>query len=447
MAKYELKFPEMGEGIKEGTIIEWFHSVGDTIEADEDLLTIATDKVDNGVSSEYEGVLKKMLFSAGDVVQVGQTLAILEVAEGVLLEEEDVPLVLDEDFEIEAEAAAEQIDQEMNQVVKQTQESHQGLPNLSGEDCFYSPLVKSIIIAERITEKELSTIKGTGLDGRLTKTDLKKYLAKRPQPQTKPKKIPTKQRETTENKRTELPRGEADELITLSRMGKMISDHMLHSKTKAAHVQSFIEVDVTDIVQWRSQHKIPFREKTGQKLTFTPIFMMAVAKVLASNPLLNIAFDGVDKVVKYQSVNLGMATALPDGNLIVPIIANADQLGLVAMATHINDLAKRAKESNLQASEVYGGTYTITNVGAFGTVFGTPIISQPQSAILAIGAIRKMPRVITVDGVDTIAIRHTMYLSHSYDHRVVNGALGGIFIKEVKDFLEGWLANEEAMGY
>lgn len=437
----------MGEGIKEGTIIEWFSSVGDTIEADEDLLTIATDKVDNGVSSEYEGVLKKMLFSAGEVVQVGQTLAILEVAEGVLLEEEDVPLVLDEDFEIEAEAAAEQIDQEMDQVVKQTQESHQGLPNLSGEDRFYSPLVKSIIIAERITEKELSTIKGTGLDGRLTKTDLKKYLAKRPQPQTKPKKTPTKQRETTENKRTELPRGEADELITLSRMGKMISDHMLHSKTKAAHVQSFIEVDVTDIVQWRSQHKIPFREKTGQKLTFTPIFMMAVAKVLASNPLLNIAFDGVDKVVKYQSVNLGMATALPDGNLIVPIIANADQLGLVAMATHINDLAKRAKESNLQANEVYGGTYTITNVGAFGTVFGTPIISQPQSAILAIGAIRKMPRVITVDGVDTIAIRHTMYLSHSYDHRVVNGALGGIFIKEVKDFLEGWLANEEAMGY
>ena len=279
----------------------------------------------------------------------------------------------------------------------------------------------------------------------MTKSDILDYLTTRPKPSNIVAKTNGDEHsEGRVQKRESLSYGQEDELITLTRMGKMISDHMLHSTAKSSHVQSFIEVDVTDIVHWRKDHKDSFFEKTGEKLTFTPIFMIAIAQVLKKNPLLNIAFDGVDQVVKYQSINIGMAASLPDGNLIVPVIENTPHLDLIAMATKVNDLAFRSKSGKLLPDEVKGGTYTVTNVGPFGTLFGTPIINQPQSAILAIGSIRKMPRVVALNGVDTIAIRHVMYLSHSYDHRVINGALGGIFIKEIKEFLEAWKATDWA---
>ena len=434
MAKFELKLPKMGESVAEATVTAWLKEVGDKIEADDSVVEIATDKVDSDVPCEVAGTLVEILHEKDSIVKVGETLAIIEV-EGELEETVAVSLVATPEVEEQVSEAAELVEQEIAKVVASKEVTSKG--SIVATDRFYSPLVKKIASTEHIDQKELDAIPGTGLEGRLTKSDLLEYLKTRT----------TAKEETVINKvATESPKPKTvplsvngeDELIELSRMGKMISDHMIHSVQKSAHVQSFIEVDVTNLVAWRTQSKDAFQKREGEKLTYTPVFMMAVAAAIKKYPLVNLSFDGDKKVVIKKKINLGMAAALGDGNLIVPVIQNADELNLIGMAKVVNDLAGRAKVNKLKPDEIQGGTYTVTNVGGFGSLFGTPIINQPEAAILALGAIRKVPAVLETPEGDVIAIRHKMFLSHSYDHRVINGALGGLFIKFIKDYLEAW---------
>lgn len=448
MSKFELKLPQMGESVAEATLTSWLKEVGDTIEMDEAVFEVATDKVDSEVPSEVEGVLVEKKFNVDDVVKVGDVVAILEIeGEGTVevtaaaVTEDSTPVE-----EKEAVALEEQINVIKNEVAPTNEE-------LSSSDRFYSPLVKNIAKEEGVSLAELDGIHGTGLEGRVTKNDILDYVAKRTSGTTNAKPTATPEQET---KATEAPKvasapaakatpvvaKDGEELIPLSRMGKLIAHHMVESVTTSAHVQSFIEVDVTNVVNWRNKVKNQFQQREGEKLTFTPIFMEAVAMALKKYPLMNITLDG-DTVVKKRNINLGMAAALPDGNLIVPVIKNADQLNLVGMAKMVNDLANRARANKLKPDEVKDGTYTVTNIGSFGSVFGTPIINQPQVGILALGAIRKIPSVIETPEGDLIGIRSKMYLSHSYDHRVVNGALGGMFVKAVADYLEAWDINRE----
>jgi len=445
MAKFELKLPKMGESVAEATITSWLKDVGDTIEADEAVLEIATDKVDSEVPSEVDGVLVEKLFNTDDVVQVGQTIAIIETeGEGTnetkseTKEPETAPQPLKEAAEIA-------------QTVTSAKSSTE--PITSSDDRFYSPLVKNIAKKEGISQSELDAISGTGKDGRVTKNDIKSYISSgRSVNQDSPKETPQPEQKTeatsvqnkTVEKQKEKPvvaSGE-DEIIEMSRMGKLISKHMVDSIQTSAHVQSFIEADVTNIWNWRNKHKANFKKREGENLTFTPIFMEAVAKAIRDFPLINISVQG-DSIIKKKHINLGMAAALGDGNLIVPVIKDADQLNLLGMAKKVNDLAGRARENKLSPDDIQGGTYTVTNVGTFGSIMGTPIINQPQVAILALGAIRKVPAVIETPEGDFIGIRYKMFLSHSYDHRVVNGALGGQFVKAVKDYLEAWDVNRE----
>lgn len=440
MAKFELKLPKMGESVAEATITNWLKEVGDTVEMDEPVLEIATDKVDSEVPSEVDGKLIEKRFEADDVVQVGQTIAIIEV-EGELPDNEDDDLNLDEADEQEGdnqniEKHAAEAEEAVN-VARSTTEPQ----DFSDSDRFYSPLVKNIAKEENIDLKELEAIKGTGKNGRVTKDDILAYVENQKSKSvadnsTGSVKSPTTQAAATdlEPSKTVVASGE-DEIIEMSRMGKMISKHMIDSVQTSAHVQSFIEADVTNIWKWRAKNKEAFQQREGEKLTFTPIFLEAVAKAIRDFPLINISVDG-DKVIKKKAINLGMAAALPDGNLIVPVIKNADQLNLVGMAKQVNDLANRARQNKLKPDEIQGGTYTVTNVGAFGSITGTPIINQPQVGILALGAIRKMPAVIETPEGDFIGIRYKMILSHSYDHRVVNGALGGQFVQRVAQYLE-----------
>ncbi|TDQ30855.1 dihydrolipoamide acetyltransferase family protein [Zeaxanthinibacter enoshimensis] len=447
MSKFELKLPQMGESVAEATLTSWLKEVGDTIDMDEAVFEIATDKVDSEVPSEVEGVLKEKLFDIDDVIKVGQTVAIIEI-------EGDAPDSGGEEKQEEAEAApaeAEAIEEEI-QVTRESVSS--GTPDYSGSDRFYSPLVKNIAREEGISVSELDKINGSGKEGRVTKNDILSYIENRksgkvasqgePAKETPGASQPSAQKEASPAKPQPAPvKAQAgDEVVPMSRMGKLIAQHMADSVSTSAHVQSFIEVDVTKVVQWRNKHKVSFEKREGEKLTFTPIFMEAVAKALKKHPMLNISLSG-DSVIKKKNINIGMAAALPDGNLIVPVIKNADQLNLVGMAKVVNDLANRARTNNLKPDEIKDGTYTVTNVGTFGSVFGTPIINQPQVGILALGAIRKVPSVIETEDGDFIGIRHKMFLSHSYDHRVVNGALGGMFIKTVADFLEDWDPDRE----
>lgn len=460
MSKFELKLPRMGESVAEATLTSWLKEVGDTIAMDEAILEIATDKVDSEVPSEVEGVLVEKLFQVDDVVQVGQTLAIIEVNGSVQQEstsgnttevkteapKEDTTVPAVEVAEIEGTV----------KIAKETVAAPAADPDsyASPSGRFYSPLVKNIAKAEGISVTELDAIPGTGKDGRVTKKDILAHLESRKVGQIPTERAvqeisspaPLKSRgavqeaETTKVSTVQVTGG--DEVIEMTRMGKLIARHMVNSVSTSAHVQSFIEVDVTNIVNWRLKMKDAFEKREGEKLTFTPIFMEAVAKALKKYPLMNISVDG-DKVIKKKNINIGMAAALPDGNLIVPVIKNADQLNLVGMAKVVNDLADRARNNQLKPDEVQDGTYTVTNVGTFGSVFGTPIINQPQVGILALGAIRKMPSVIETNEGDFIGIRSKMYLSHSYDHRVVNGALGSMFAKAVADYLEAWDVNRE----
>ena len=435
MAKFELKLPKMGESVAEATITNWLKNVGDTIAMDEAVLEIATDKVDSEVPSEVSGVLVEQLFGKDDVVQVGQTIAIIETEGGSV----EAPKTADVAAPIVAEVA---------KTVEVAKESV-APADFSGSDKFFSPLVKNIAKEEGVSIAELESIAGSGKEGRVTKEDILKFVASRKlesgskAAQTvAPVAQPETRNSQPETKAVPVSVNGGDEIIEMDRMRKLISGYMVASVQTSAHVQSFIEVDVTNIVKWRNKVKDAFEKREGEKLTFTPIMMEAVAKALKDFPGMNISVDG-DYIIKKKNINLGMAAALPNGNLIVPVIKNADQLNLVGMAKAVNDLGNRAKAGKLKPDDTQGGTYTVTNVGTFGSVFGTPIINQPQVGILALGAIRKVPAVIETPEGDFIGIRQKMFLSHSYDHRVVDGALGGSFVKRVADYLEAFDVNRD----
>ena len=421
MAKYELKLPSMGESVAEATITNWLKKVGDPIEAEETIAEVATDKVDSEVPCEVSGIVAEILFKVDEVVKVGQVMAIIETEA-----EANAPQATAEIPTIQQTA------KNLTQQIAEIKETLTAPIDFSSSERFYSPLVKNIAKKEGITLDELNHIQGTGLNNRVTKDDILGYLAHRTQaPITSTSPIFA----TTTSSFVE-----GDERIEMSRMGKLIAEHMTMSKQTSAHVQSFTEVDVTRIWQWRNKIKKAFEAREGEKITFTPIFMEAVAKALVDFPMMNISVEG-NTIIKKKHINIGMATALPDGNLIVPVIKNADALNLRGMAKTVNDLARRARAGQLKPDEVKDGTYTVTNIGSFGTLFGTPIINQPQVGILAIGAICKVPSVIETPEGDVIGIRYKMMLSHSYDHRVVNGALGGMFVQRVAEYLEKWDMN------
>jgi 2-oxoglutarate dehydrogenase E2 component (dihydrolipoamide succinyltransferase) len=426
----------MGESVAEATVTNWLKKVGDTIEMDEAVLEIATDKVDSEVPSEVSGTLVEILFNTDDVVQVGQTIAIIETEGGAVASTPDV--------KADAPVAVAEVAKAV-EVAKETVAS----ADFSASEKFFSPLVKNIAKEEGISLAELEAIAGSGKDGRVNKEDLLNYIKNRgsqtsvqssaPSIQSTP--VAQNSKPVTSNPQPVSVNG-GDEIVEMDRMRKLISGYMVASVQTSAHVQSFIEVDVTNIVKWRDKVKAAFEKREGEKLTFTPIMMEAVAKALKDFPGMNISVDG-DFIIKRKNINLGMAAALPNGNLIVPVIKNADQLNLVGMAKAVNDLGNRAKAGKLKPDDTQGGTYTVTNVGTFGSVFGTPIINQPQVGILALGAIRKVPAVIETPEGDFIGIRQKMFLSHSYDHRVVDGALGGSFVKRVAEYLEAFDANRE----
>jgi 2-oxoglutarate dehydrogenase E2 component (dihydrolipoamide succinyltransferase) len=463
MSKFELKLPQMGESVAEATLTSWLKEVGDAIEADEAVFEIATDKVDSEVPSEVDGVLLEKCFEVDDVIKVGQTVAIIEVGGDSV----GTPEVVETEPQAEAPEALKAVPEVIQTVVsaKETAAPTSTPVIASDPDRFYSPLVRNMAREEGIGQQELDTIPGSGVGGRLTKDDMLTYISGRkhaPVPGVNaPESAPavhvpeTASKETapdstaqpvrelvTPAQKTAVAAAKGDEIIPMTRMGKLIAKHMMDSVSTSAHVQSFVEVDVTRVVEWRERVKDAFQKREGEKLTFTPIFMEAVAIALKKYPMMNVAVDG-DTIVKKKNINLGMAAALGDGNLIVPVIKNADQLNLVGMAKAVNDLAGRARNNALKPDEIQDGTYTVTNVGTFGSVFGTPIINQPQVGILALGAIRKIPSVIETPSGDFIGIRSKMFLSHSYDHRVVNGALGGMFVKSVADYLEAWDVNRE----
>ena|SRR5690554_560644 len=426
MAKFELKLPKMGESVAEATITNWVKNVGDTVEQDETIVEVATDKVDSEVPTEVGGKIVEILFQKDDVVQVGQTIAIIET-EGTDAVTETSSIVEETPVEI------------VETAVTQAQETT-AAPDFSTSEKFFSPLVKSIAKEEGILVTELETINGTGKDGRITKSDILDYVKNRGV-QTTVSEV-SKPTQAAQPTAAPVSVNGQDEIIEMDRMRKMIAHHMVQSIQSSAHVQSFIEVDVTNIVKWRTKVKDSFQKREGEKLTFTPIFMEAVAKALRDFPMMNISVDG-DRIIKKRNINLGMAAALPSGNLIVPVIKNADQLNIVGMAKAVNDLANRARNGKLKPDDTQGGTYTVTNVGTFGSVFGTPIINQPQVGILALGAIRKVPAVIETPEGDFIGIRHKMFLSHSYDHRVVDGSLGGQFVQRVAQYLEAFDVNRD----
>jgi len=431
MARFELKLPKMGESVAEATITSWLKEVGETIEADEAVLEIATDKVDSEVPSEVDGVLVERLFEVDDVVQVGQTIAIIETEGGNVAA---TPAVADAAPQPEAVKA----------VAQTVETARETVAIENAEDRFYSPLVKNMAKEEGVSQTELDAINGTGKDGRVTKNDMLAYLKNRNSQPVASSRTPIQEAKpvAAPKPKTPIVLSDGDEVIEMTRMGKLIAHHMVESVQTSAHVQSFIEADVTNIWNWRKKVKDSFAKREGENLTFTPIFMEAIAKALREHPMMNISLNG-DTIIKKKNVNLGMAAALPDGNLIVPVIKNADQLNLVGMTKSVNDLAKRARENKLKPDDIQGGTYTVTNVGTFGSIMGTPIINQPQVGILALGAIRKVPAVIETPDGDFIGIRYKMFLSHSYDHRVVNGALGGQFVKTIKEYLESWDMNRE----
>jgi len=430
MAKFELKLPKMGESVAEATVTNWLKKVGDKIEMDEAVLEIATDKVDSEVPSEVAGTLVEILFNTDDVVQVGQTIAIIETEGGPV----EAP---------KAEAVAVPV-AEVAKTVEAAKEVA-APANFADSDKFFSPLVKNIAKEEGVSLAELESIQGSGKDGRVNKEDILNYIKNRGnQPAAVP--APVAQAPVaavpTASKAAPVSVNGGDEIVEMDRMRKLISGYMVVVVQTSANEQLFIEGDVTNIVKWRDKVKNAFEKREGEKLTFTPIFMEAVAKALKDFPGMNISVDG-DFIIKRKNINLGMAAALPNGNLIVPVIKNADQLNLVGMAKAVNDLGNRAKAGKLKPDDTQGGTYTVTNVGTFGSVFGTPIINQPQVGILALGAIRKVPAVIETPEGDFIGIRQKMFLSHSYDHRVVDGALGGSFGKRVCDYLEAFDVNSD----
>jgi len=447
----ELILPKMGESIAEATITKWLKNEGDTIDLDEAIVEIATDKVDSEVPSVTAGVLVKKLFAEGDVAPVGAAIAIIGVgaADSNNSEKPSDNVV---SSNIDVKEVVETIEKSFSQASSSVSAS--SVSN-SDENKFYSPLVLNIAREEGVSMQDLEVISGTGSNGRVTKRDILSFVEQRkngaiaPTKTSEPATIQAPKTETNQTsvvsrniqgpKITLMP---GDEIIEMDRMRKLISEHMVMSKSISPHVTSFVEADVTNLVLWRNKIKSTFEKKEGEKITFTPLFIEAIVKAIKDFPMINISLDG-DRIIKRKSINIGMAAALPSGNLIVPVIKNADSLNLIGLTKAVNDLGRRAKENKLQPDEISGGTFTLTNVGTFGNVMGTPIINQPQVAIMAAGAIRKKPAVIETEQGDMIAIRHMMYLSHSYDHRVVDGALGGAFVRRVADYLEQFDLNRE----
>lgn len=441
MAKFDLVMPKMGESVAEATIIKWVKNVGDVVEADESVLEIATDKVDSEVPTPTGGKITALLFKEGDVVQVGAVIAHIET---------DANAAVESTPAAPAPAAVAAAAPGIAQV--EAANNHTAPAVVSGEGRFYSPLVRNIATSEGISQAELDTIPGTGSEGRVSKTDILAYVANRASgapkavaaaaPVAASAAVAPSAPAPAAAKPTPAPVSVSgtDEIMEMDRMRKLIADHMVMSKQVSPHVTSFVEADVTNVVKWRDKMKDAFKKREGENLTFTPVFMWAVAKAIKDFPMINVQVNGTQIIIK-KDINIGMAAALPSGNLIVPVIKRADQLSLLGLTKAVNDLANRARINKLTPDEISGGTYTISNVGTFGNVLGTPIINQPQVAILAVGAIKKKPAVMETEMGDVIAIRHMMFLSHSYDHRVVDGALGGSFVRRVADYLESWDIN------
>ncbi len=431
MASVEMLMPKMGESIIEGTILTWLKKEGDVIEQDESVLEVATDKVDTEVPATHGGILKKILVKEGGVVAVGATIAIIETtSENGVASSEPKKETEPAKEELIASAPAHSAS-----ILAQAEPES----SVSSEDGrFYSPLVKSMAKEEGISAAELSKVQGSGKEGRVTKEDMLAYIKNRHFiPATTPA---TKTAPSLSDQKIQASISASDEIIEMDRMRKMIAQRMVDSKRISAHVTSFVEADMTNIVLWREKNKDAYRAKYGEGITYTPFFIEAVARAIRDFPMINISVDG-DRIIKKKEINVGMAVALPSGNLIVPVIRNVDQLNLVGISKKVNDLANRARNNKLTADDLAGGTYTVSNVGSFGNVMGTPIIPQPQVAIMAVGAIVKKPAVVETPTGDVIAIRHKMFLSHSYDHRVVDGALGGMFVRKVADYLEEFDLN------
>ena len=449
MAEIEIRLPKMGESVTEATITNWLKNVGDSVAMDEPLVEVATDKVDNELPSEGAGVLIKILFEKDQVAQVGDVIAILSTDGGTSIApttKEEAPVVAASASPALAVAAPVSTSNETTSIPKN---------GTSGK--FFSPLVRNIAEKEGISAGELEAISGTGQDGRVTKKDVISYLENRgsaPVAATAPTNTATPVATPAAAPVLNAPSTAAfmnvkepivlpnpgDEIIEMDRMRKLIADHMVMSVHVSPHVTSYVEADVTNIVKWREKVKNTFKQREGQNITYTPILIEAIVKAIKDFPMINVSVSGTT-IIKRKDINIGMATALPSGNLIVPVIKNADQLNLVGITKAVNGLADSARNNKLKPEDIQGGTYTVTNVGSFGNVMGTPIINQPQVAILALGAIRKVPAVIETPEGDFIGIRHKMFLSHSYDHRVVDGALGGQFVRRVADYLESFDPN------
>lgn len=438
MAKIKVLLPAMGEGVIEATITQWLKQVGEEVEEDEPIVEIATDKVDSEIPAPVSGKITRQLFSENDVPKVGDLIAVIEVES---LEEVDESLILTDGSDSKEEKEAVKESELTNE--SQPTETEDVVDSEAEEtdfevDKFYSPLVKSIAKTEKISKEELAQIKGTGLNGRVTKEDVMDWL-NNPEKRNKANVVAKQIVSITQSERNQpeisIPSLPGDEIMEMSRMRKLIADHMVTSKRVSPHVTSFVEVDVTNIVNWRSRNKENFIDKHGEKLTYTPIFMEAVLKAIADYPLINVSVSGT-KIIVHKQINIGMATALPSGDLIVPVIKQADEKNLVGLARSVNDLAGRARNNKLKPNEIQGSTFTITNVGTFNNITGTPVINQPEVAILSLGAIKKKPAVIETPQGDAIGIRQIMILSMSYDHRVVDGALGGMFLNRVGEYLE-----------
>lgn len=449
MGQYLLKLPKMGESVAEATVTKWLMEVGDTVVLDDAIVEIATDKVDTDVTAEVEGVLIEKRIQENEVVAVGEVMAVIEIeGESPVQEPKKGIEEITESDTVDSPVIEEAIPapEIVAKAIIEEIETVQSTTKISAKESakFYSPLVRNIAQEEGVTLEELDSIQGTGMEQRVTKNDILAYIKTRKQ--TAPvsaKKALVENKITQDYIAPKVQYGGGDQMIEMSRMEKLISTHMKSSIETAAHVQSFIEVDVTNLWNWREEAKNAFQKRENEKLTFTPLFMTAIIKALKDYPQMNSSVQG-DKIIIKQAINLGMATALPDGNLIVPVIKNADHFNLIGLAKAVNNLATRARNNALKPDEVQEGTYTFTNIGNFGSLMGTPIINQPQVGILAIGAIRKMPAVIETPEGDFIGIRNKVILSHSYDHRIINGATGGMFVKRVAEYLENW---EETLPY
>lgn len=453
MGLYKLVLPKMGESVNEATLTNWLKQVGDRIEEDEAVVEIATDKVDSEVPSPVSGVLKEKLFEENQIARVGEAIALIEV-------DEDSQGSKSDEFEedIEPEVATDDIADEnsipgLGLLDEKDDRASVDQSANHGAERFYSPLIRSIAQQEGISLSELGSIEGSGADGRLTKEDVIAYLEKRATStsveqknergeneahvQSKSPYVTSQPAQIQSRPESGVKAGDGDEIIEMDRMRRLIADHMVQSVHTSPHVFSVVEVDVTNMVNWRNKVKDTFKKREGENITFTPLIIEAIARAIKDFPMINVSVDGYN-IIKRKHINIGMAAALPTGNLIVPVIKDADQLSLVGLAKAVNDLAFRARDNRLKPDDTQGGTFTFTNIGAFGNIFGMPIINQPQSAIMAAGTITKKPRVLETESGDVIAVRHMMYLSMSYDHRVIDGALGGTFIKRVGEYLEAW---------